>query len=152
MHTHIYVNHSYVNHIYCTNIYFTQYIHHYIYIHTPYNIYIYIHHYIPHYIYHYIHIFMYTIIYIYVFTIYLYSIHNNNNDTDNDAISITGVSHHWVQVAGRARGMGTGSAFVWGLVVKCTGFSDIYIYMGLSENSVPHCTQWLMIIIPIKWL
>ena len=24
--------------------------------------------------------------------------------------------------------------------------------MGLSENSVPHCTQWLMIIIPIKWL
>ena len=24
--------------------------------------------------------------------------------------------------------------------------------MGLSENSVPHCTQWLMIIIPTKWL
>ena len=24
--------------------------------------------------------------------------------------------------------------------------------MGVSENSVPHCTQWLMIIIPIKWL
>ena len=26
------------------------------------------------------------------------------------------------------------------------------IKMGVSENSVPHCTQWLMIIIPIKWL
>ena len=26
------------------------------------------------------------------------------------------------------------------------------IHMGVSENSVPHCTQWLMIIIPIKWL
>ena len=24
--------------------------------------------------------------------------------------------------------------------------------VSLSENSVPHCTQWLMIIIPIKWL
>ena len=24
--------------------------------------------------------------------------------------------------------------------------------LGVSENSVPHCTQWLMIIIPIKWL
>ena len=24
--------------------------------------------------------------------------------------------------------------------------------MGLSENCVPHCTQWLMIIIPTKWL
>ena len=24
--------------------------------------------------------------------------------------------------------------------------------MGVSENSVPHCTYWLMIIIPIKWL
>ena len=22
--------------------------------------------------------------------------------------------------------------------------------LGVSENSVPHCTQWLMIIIPIK--
>ena len=24
--------------------------------------------------------------------------------------------------------------------------------MGMSENSVPHCTQWLMTIIPINWL
>ena len=24
--------------------------------------------------------------------------------------------------------------------------------MGVSENSVPHFPQWLMIIIPIKWL
>ena len=33
-----------------------------------------------------------------------------------------------------------------------TKFIYIYIYMGVSENNVPHCTQWLMIIIPIKWL
>ena len=26
------------------------------------------------------------------------------------------------------------------------------LQVGVSENSVPHCTQWLMIIIPIKWL
>ena len=26
------------------------------------------------------------------------------------------------------------------------------IHVGLSENSAPHCTQWFMIIIPIKWL
>ena len=29
---------------------------------------------------------------------------------------------------------------------------DLGTHLGLSENSVPHCTQWLMIIIPIKWL
>ena len=31
-------------------------------------------------------------------------------------------------------------------------FISAKLHMGVSENSVPHCTQWLMIIIPIKWL
>ena len=42
----------------------------------------------------------------------------------------------------------------WSLV--CAGQpGSIQIHMshkGLSENSVPRKTQWLMIIIPIKWL
>ena len=27
-----------------------------------------------------------------------------------------------------------------------------FTHMGVSEKSVPQSTQWLMIIIPIKWL
>ena len=31
-------------------------------------------------------------------------------------------------------------------------FHQFILDMGVSENSVPRKTQWLMIIIPIKWL
>ena len=41
-------------------------------------------------------------------------------------------------------------------ILQIVGFSleeapkIIHFNMGLSENSVPHCTQWLMIIIPME--
>ena len=54
-------------------------------------------------------------------------------------------------------GSASGSLFDSGSVSRFyvsagSGSGDGPWKKGVSENSVPHCTQWLMILIPIQWL